>query len=174
MSHFYVHYFLCDMGVTQVNDLRAILPINPCQVLLHTNSIPLQRWLTLWLHEVMRATWLSILHVCKKSSSVETTGGAECFLRAWWRGLIKTQVSISNMALHVLYSCVSPRGRPTWAGYTVYCSVLITLHTWCDHQWCVQDHGQSHITHRWVWHWIELWIFTVITYFDVWANMKPL
>lgn len=30
---FYVCYFLCHMGVTQVNDLHAILPINPCQVL---------------------------------------------------------------------------------------------------------------------------------------------
>lgn len=37
---FYVRYFLCDMGVTHVNDLRAILPINPCQVLLHTSDIP--------------------------------------------------------------------------------------------------------------------------------------
>lgn len=63
-----MHYFLCDMGVTQVNDLCAILPINPCQVLLHTSCIPLLRWFTLWPHEVMRATRLSILHMYKKSS----------------------------------------------------------------------------------------------------------
>lgn len=92
---FYVHYCLCDMGVTHVNDLRAIRPINPCQALLHTSSIPSLKWFTLWLHEVMRETWLSILHVCKKSSSVETTGGVECCLCAWWRELIKTQVSIN-------------------------------------------------------------------------------
>lgn len=47
MSNFYVHYFLCDMRVTQVDDLRAILPINPCQSLLHTICIPLLRWLAL-------------------------------------------------------------------------------------------------------------------------------
>lgn len=37
---FYVCCFLCHMGVTQVNDLHAILPINPCHVFLHPGSIP--------------------------------------------------------------------------------------------------------------------------------------
>lgn len=107
MSHFYVHYFLCDMGVTHVHDLRAILHINPCQVLLHTSGIPLLRWLTLWPHEVMIATQLSILHVYKKCDQVETTGSAEC----------TTERADKATGQHQLYSltstlffCFPPRG----------------------------------------------------------------
>lgn len=37
----------------------------------HTSCIPLLGWLTLCPHEVMRATRLSVLHMCKKSSLVE-------------------------------------------------------------------------------------------------------
>lgn len=66
-----MHYFLCDLGVTHVNNLHAVIHINPCQVLLHTSSLPLLRWLALWAHEVMSKAWLTTLHVYKNLAQLK-------------------------------------------------------------------------------------------------------
>lgn len=103
--------FFVTWGVTQVNDLHAILHIPVCQVPSHTSSIPSLRWFTFWPHEVTKATrW--VYYTCAKNvAQLKPQVG----LSGWWRdkdaghhqlyGLTGTQ-SFSHPSVDFCTGCV--------------------------------------------------------------------